>query len=61
MAETAWMIRADEFDDPVGHWYKCSECKEDVFMPLNKNHDDDVYCAKYCPICGKEIEYYYEV
>lgn len=38
------------YDDPVGNWYKCDNCNEEVFIPSGY----PVY--SYCPYCGEEID-----
>ena len=40
----------DHFDDPVGHWHRCPECHEEIFVPL-----EQLGIFKYCPLCQLEI------
>ncbi len=39
------------FDDPVGHWYSCSECEKKLFIKID---EEDEY--NFCPFCGVKID-----
>lgn len=38
--------------DTDGKWFKCSECNENILVPIGRHSEEDV---KYCPLCGRKI------
>ena len=48
------MSITEKFDDPVGNWYLCSDCKVKVFSPALNNEGNKCY-LKWCPNCGSEV------
>jgi hypothetical protein len=47
----------DKFDDPVGTWFECDNCKNEVFVPRRPNKKPlGNYFINYCPFCGIEIK-----
>lgn len=48
----------DKFDDPVGHWWECSNCKNEVFIANSQTISANNKLIKFCPFCGKVITKY---
>jgi hypothetical protein len=46
----------EKWDDPVGNWFECNNCKREVFIPSYTRYGVGNYFVKYCPFCGKEIK-----
>lgn len=38
--------------DTDGKWFKCSECNENILVPIGRHSEEEV---KYCPLCGRKI------
>lgn len=50
MTKALWELWDEDFDNNL--WYRCSHCEE-IFLFEMKN--DKRY--KFCPNCGKDMEY----
>ena len=41
-----------QYDDPIGHWFKCLLCEKMIFIPIENDSGAE---TKYCSFCGAKI------
>jgi len=51
MKKTTFII-TDTYDEPVGHWWNCSNCNNEIFIANSQTISADNKLIKFCPYCG---------